>query len=76
VSITPVSQRYARDKIITTSGQPVFDPHTVTARSLASSPYTVLLDYLHWPIQFESKGTSKTNDVIAAVDHWSIWEPV
>jgi len=41
-----------------------------------ASPYTVLLDYLHWPIQFESKATSKTNDVIVAVDHWSIWEPV
>jgi hypothetical protein len=40
-----------------------------------SSPYTVPLDYLRWPIQFESKGTSQTNDVIVAVDHWSIWEP-
>src|SRR5215211_1188148 len=33
MSITPASQRYARDKIITASGQPVFDPHTLTARS-------------------------------------------
>jgi hypothetical protein len=41
-----------------------------------SSPYTVPLDYLRWPIQFESKGTSQTNDVIVAIDPWSIWEPV
>jgi hypothetical protein len=41
-----------------------------------ASPYTVPLDYLRWPIQFESKGTSQTNDVIVAVDHWSLWEPV
>jgi hypothetical protein len=41
-----------------------------------ASPCTVLLDYLRWPIQFESKGTSKTNNVIVAVDHWSLWEPV
>ena len=33
-----------------------------------SSPYTVPLDYLRWPIQFESKGTSQTNDVIVAGD--------
>ena len=41
-----------------------------------ASPYTVPLDYLRWPIQFESKGTSPTNDVIVGIDHWSIWEPV
>jgi hypothetical protein len=41
-----------------------------------TSPYTVPLDYLRWPIQFESKGTLQTNDVIVAIDHWSIWEPV
>jgi hypothetical protein len=41
-----------------------------------ASPYTVPLDYLRWPIQFESKGTSQTNDVIVAIDHWSLWEPV
>jgi hypothetical protein len=34
------------------------------------------LDYLRWPIQFESKGTSQTNGVMVAIDHWSIWEPV
>jgi uncharacterized protein YegP (UPF0339 family) len=38
-----------------------------------ASPYTVPLDYLRWPIQFESKGTSQTNDVIVAIDHWSLW---
>jgi hypothetical protein len=32
MSITPASQRYARDKIITASGHPVAEPHTVTAR--------------------------------------------
>jgi hypothetical protein len=41
-----------------------------------SSPYTVPLDYLRWPIQFESKGTSQTNDVIVAIDYWSTWESV
>ena len=29
MSITPASQRYARDKIITERGHPVTDPHTV-----------------------------------------------
>ena len=32
MSITPASQRYARDKIITARGHPVTDPHTATAR--------------------------------------------
>jgi hypothetical protein len=41
-----------------------------------ASPYTVPLDYLRGPLQFESKGTSQTNDVIVAIDPWSIWEPV
>jgi len=31
VSITPASQRQTTDKIITASGHPVIDPHTVTA---------------------------------------------
>jgi hypothetical protein len=31
---------------------------------------------LRWPIQFESKGTAQTNDVIVLVDHWSLWERV
>src|SRR4051794_39511717 len=30
----------------------------------------------NWPIQFESKGTGQTNDVIVLVDHWSLWERV
>jgi hypothetical protein len=33
-------------------------------------------NYLRWPIQFESKGTAQTNDVIVAIDHWSLWERV
>jgi hypothetical protein len=31
---------------------------------------------LPWPIQFDSKGTSQTNDVIVLVDHWSLSERV
>jgi hypothetical protein len=30
----------------------------------------------NWPIQFESKGTGQTNDVMVPVDHWSLWERV
>ena len=41
-----------------------------------ASPYDIPLYDLRWPIQFESKGTSQTNDVIVLVDHWSCWELV
>jgi hypothetical protein len=48
----------------------------VTARSAGIAPTPFCWITSAGPIQFESKGTSKTNDVIGAVDHWSIWEPV
>jgi len=51
-------------------------PEEAGVTKVLASPYTVPLDYLRWLIQFESKGTSQTNDVIVAIDHWSIWEPV
>jgi hypothetical protein len=51
-------------------------PEEAGVTKVLASPYTVPLDYLRWPIQFESKGTSQTNDVIVAIDHWSCWEPV
>jgi hypothetical protein len=51
-------------------------PEEAGVTKVLTSPYTVPLDYLRWPIQFESKGTSQTNDVIVAIDHWSIWEMV
>ena len=43
---------------------------------LRSAPYDIPLYELRWPIQFESKGTGQTNDVIVLVDHWSLWERV
>ena len=49
-------------------------PEEAGITKVLASPYTVPLDYLRWPIQFEFKGTSQTNDVIIAIDHWSIWE--
>jgi hypothetical protein len=51
-------------------------PEEVGVTKVLASPYSVPLDYLSWPIQFESKGTAQTNDVIVAIDHWSRWEPV
>jgi hypothetical protein len=51
-------------------------PEEAGVTKVLASPYTVPLDYLRWPIQFESKGTAQTNDVIVAIDHWSVWEPV
>jgi hypothetical protein len=51
-------------------------PEEAGVTKVLSSPYNVPLDYLRWPIQFESKGTSQTNDVIVAIDHWSLWERV
>jgi hypothetical protein len=44
--------------------------------TVLNSPYNIPLYELRWPIQFESKGTSQTNDVIVLVDHWSLWERV
>jgi hypothetical protein len=38
------------------------------ATKVLSSPYTVSLDYLCWPIQFESKEPRRRNDVIVAID--------
>jgi hypothetical protein len=46
-------------------------PEEAGVTKVLVSPYTVPLDYLRWPIQFESKGTSQTNDVIVAIDHWA-----
>jgi hypothetical protein len=51
-------------------------PEEAGVAKVLASPYTVPMDHFRWPIQFESKGTSQTNDVIVAVDHWSIWEQV
>jgi hypothetical protein len=44
--------------------------------TVLSSPYNIPLYELRWPIQFESKGTGQTNDVIVLIDHWSLWERV
>jgi hypothetical protein len=44
--------------------------------TVLSAPYNIPLYELRRPIQFESKETSQTNDVIVAIDHWSLWEPV
>jgi hypothetical protein len=40
------------------------------------APCNFPLYELRWPIQFESKGTAQTNDVIVLADHWSLWERV
>jgi hypothetical protein len=37
-------------------------------------PHAVPMYERRWPIQFESKGTSQTSDVIVLVDHCSLWE--
>ena len=68
------SRRNTRRNQVATRRTP--KPEEAGVTKVLSSPYTVPLDYLRWPIQFESKGTSQTNDVIVAVDHWSLWEPV
>lgn len=44
--------------------------------TVLKAPYNIPLYELRWPIQFESKGTSQTNDVIVLVDHWSLWTMV
>jgi hypothetical protein len=69
---------YVNGKLYKQVLAPGLTPKTEEAgvTKVLSSPYTVPLDYLRWPIQFESKGTSQTNDVIVAIDHWSVWEPV
>lgn len=42
--------------------------------TVLKAPYNNPLHLLRWPIQFESKGTAQTNDVIVRVDHRSLWE--
>jgi hypothetical protein len=37
-------------------------PEEAAVTKVLSSPYNVPLDYLRWPIQFESKGTEQTNE--------------
>jgi hypothetical protein len=44
--------------------------------TVLSSPYNIPLYELRSPIQFQSKGTAQTNDVIVLVDHWSLWERI
>jgi hypothetical protein len=43
-----------------------------TVTTVSSAPYNIPLYGLRWPTQFDSKGTSQTNDVIVAIDHWSL----
>lgn len=38
------------------------------------SPYDIPLHAFRWPLQFETKGTSQTNDLIMLVDWWTIWQ--
>jgi hypothetical protein len=61
-------------QVLAPGGFPKPEDQAVT--TVLKSPYIVPLDYLRWPIQFDSKGTSQINDVIVAIDHWSLWEPV
>jgi hypothetical protein len=51
-------------------------PEEAGVTTVLKAPYTLPLDYLRWPIQFQSNGTAQTNDVIVAVDHWSLRERV
>jgi hypothetical protein len=44
--------------------------------TVLAAPYNIPLYGLRWPIQFESKGTSQTSDIIVLVDHWSLWEQI
>ena len=55
-------------------GVPKEEEKAVT--TVLSAPYNIPLYELRRPIQFESKETSQTNDVIVAIDHWSLWEQV
>jgi hypothetical protein len=61
-------------QVLALGGVPKEEEKAVT--TVLSAPYNIPLNELRWPIQFESKGTSQTNDVIVAIDHWSLWEPV
>jgi hypothetical protein len=51
-------------------------PEEKAVTTVLNQPYNIPLYELRWPIQFESKGTAQTNDVIVLVDHWSLWERI
>jgi hypothetical protein len=61
-------------QVLAPGGVPKADENAVT--TVLSAPYNIPLYELQWPIQFESKGTAQTYDVIVLVDHWSLWERV
>ena len=61
-------------QVLAPGGVPKEEEKAVT--TVLSAPYNIPLYELRRPIQFESKETSQTNDVIVAIDHWSLWEPV
>jgi hypothetical protein len=44
--------------------------------TVLSKPYNIPLHELRQQLQFETKGTSQTNDVIVLADHWSLWDRV
>jgi hypothetical protein len=53
-----------------------WQPDEQAVTTVLNAPYNIPLYELRWPIQFESKRTAQTNDVIVLVDHWSLWERV
>jgi hypothetical protein len=61
-------------QVLAPGGVPKDSEKAVT--TVLSAPYNIPLYELRWPIQFESKGTGQTNDVIVLVDHWSLWERI
>jgi hypothetical protein len=77
-SIDSSSRWYVNGKlykqVLAPGGVPKEAERAVT--TVLSAPYNIPLYELRWPIQFESKGTGQTNDVIVLVDHWSLWERV
>ena len=61
-------------QVLAPGGMPKDSEKAVT--TVFSAPTIIRCTELRWPIQFESKGTAQTNDVIVFVDHWSLWERV
>jgi hypothetical protein len=58
-------------QVLAPGGVPKEEEKAVT--TVLNSPYSIPLYELRWAIQFESKGTSQTGNVVVLVDHWSLW---
>jgi hypothetical protein len=74
MATSPWRRRSHRRQVLAPGSVPKESEKAVT--TVLSAPYNIPLYELRWPIQFESKATAQTNDVIVLVDHWSLWERI